>query len=137
MANGFSKAHSVQDPSCGFLAVVAAAVAPAPPAPTAASIVGALQAPAISHPIPTPNATESGGGGGASDGGEKGLNERLAVLEWRAAYGVLCADAHELGIPSSAIPRLPEDDSDVTLELVQSKQQYLQDMVASFLSAGL
>jgi hypothetical protein len=94
-----------------------------------------LWAPALSAPLP------AGGGGGAAEGGGGGAlaaaRRAMQVAEWRAAYGSLCADAAELGVPVSAIPRLPEDDGDVTLELVQARQAWLQGIVASFLSAGL
>ncbi|GBF91740.1 hypothetical protein Rsub_04044 [Raphidocelis subcapitata] len=124
LANGFESARPVAACDAGFRALVATAAPrrrarPAPPPPPEP-----LAAPAISSPLPR---------GGAAAGGEAAL----LVLEWRAAYAALCDEALELGIPRSALPRLPESDDDLTLEVVRARQRHLQGMVASFLSSGL
>jgi hypothetical protein len=54
--------------------------------------------------------------------------------QWRAAYESMTADAVELGIPRSVVPRLAADASAADM---QAAVQHLQDMMASFLSAGL
>jgi hypothetical protein len=58
-----------------------------------------------------------------------------AVLErWQGAYLALCGDAADLGIPASALPRLPPD---ATAQQLQEATEHLQNMIASFLSSGL
>ncbi|KAI8471012.1 MAG: hypothetical protein J3K34DRAFT_508208 [Monoraphidium minutum] len=140
LANGFSSVRAVRDEPLGLVALVAAAAPPPaadPPRPSATpeAAARALWAPAISHPLPQPPSPPPAASAAAAAGG--GRAHELAVMEWRGAYGSLCADAAELGIPASAIPRLPVDDAEVTLEVVRAAQAHLQNMVASFLSAGL
>lgn len=138
LANGFADVRAVTSPACpDFRGLVATAAArqpstPPPPRLNAQNVGQLLWAPAISAPL-----ANGGGGANGISGGGSGGAAAMAIVEWRAAYGALCADAHELGIPVSAIPRLPDNDDDLTLELLQERQAYLQDMVASFLSAGL
>ena len=59
---------------------------------------------------------------------------QYVIERWRGAYEVLVSDAVALGIPQSVIPLLKEE---ATPEEIQGAVQHLQDMVASFLSAGL
>jgi hypothetical protein len=61
------------------------------------------------------------------------VNERL-LEQWHAAYGSLVVDAVDLGIPRSVIPSVKADASPAQL---QKAVQHLQDMMASFMSAGL
>jgi hypothetical protein len=133
LANGFATVRLITDAALGLRALVATAASPAasPRAPyiTPDNVADVLWAPALT-PLSAAVAGAGAGGAGPRDGA-------LAVLQWRAAYGALCADAEELGIPRSVIPKLPQDDAEITLALVQERQAYLQGMVASFLSSGL
>jgi hypothetical protein len=61
------------------------------------------------------------------------VNARL-LEQWHAAYASLVVDAVDLGIPRSVIPAVSADASPAEL---QQAVQHLQDMMASFLSAGL
>ncbi|GLI68445.1 hypothetical protein VaNZ11_012864 [Volvox africanus] len=57
------------------------------------------------------------------------------VLErWRLSYSAMVEDARRLGIPASAIPPLT---TRATAEDIRLARGNLQDMIASFLSAGL
>ncbi|GIL54095.1 hypothetical protein Vafri_9653 [Volvox africanus] len=57
------------------------------------------------------------------------------VLErWRLSYTAMVEDARQLGIPASAIPPLT---SRATAEDIRVARGNLQDLIASFLSAGL
>ena len=152
--SGFASVRAVSHPTSGFRALVAT---PPPPAPRPArlgpeNVRQLFWAPALAD-VPhapdgaavassSPGRSGSGGDARALSGGAAGAlagarPDPLLALEWRAAYGALAADAQELGIPASAIPRLPDADADLTLELLQARQRHLQDMVASFLSSGL
>lgn len=58
-----------------------------------------------------------------------------AVLErWEVAYRQAVRDAEALGIPSSAMPKLPANPS---VSEIRQARDYLGAMVASFLSSGL
>lgn len=61
------------------------------------------------------------------------VNERL-LEQWHAAYSSLVIDAVDLGIPRSVIPSVKAGASPAEL---QRAVQHLQDMMASFMSAGL
>jgi hypothetical protein len=61
------------------------------------------------------------------------VNERL-LEQWHAAYESLVVDAVDLGIPRSVIPSVKADASPAEL---QKAVRHLQDMMASFMSAGL
>jgi hypothetical protein len=67
-------------------------------------------------------------------GRQKGFVSNATLERWQVAYKVLVDEAEELGIPSSAIPPLP---ADADAAAVKQIRDHLQNMIASFLSAGL
>jgi hypothetical protein len=141
-ANGFGAVRTVSHPAARFRALVAAAPPPPPRPPRLGpdNVRELLWAPALGAPLPVPGGAPAPAAAAATEAAEpppRAPPNALLALEWRAAYGALCADAHELGIPASVIPRLPDDDAELSLELLQERQRHLQDMVASFLSSGL
>lgn len=107
--------------------VVLARTPQGPAAQTAGNVREWLQAPAIeaaATDVPLHGAPLTSNGMDTAD----------LVLQWQAAYMVLAAQACDMGIPASAIPPLPHDG---TAQQVQDAHEHLQNMLASFLSAGL
>lgn len=102
------------------------------------AVADRLWAPAITAPLPALLQRREAGAAGAAGAAERAAADRaFAAANWRNAYASVAADAVALGLPASAVPRLPDDDAELTLEVVQEKQALLQDIVASFLSSGL
>ncbi|KAF5837928.1 hypothetical protein DUNSADRAFT_3705 [Dunaliella salina] len=64
---------------------------------------------------------------------EKADEPSEAMLErWRQAYSVLATDAQGLGIPASAVPRLPNN---ANADDIRAARNHLVGMMESFCSA--